>query len=252
MLPTNDGVGFVWLDGRRYAPGPDGSPATQEMTLRYRAMGLDGIPGPETLLDARVCDCCQTDAAMAASGPVVAYRNRSDTEIRDIYLARWVDGQWTKGTAVHADGWEIAGCPVNGPAVVATGNDVAVAWFTAAADIARVKVAFSSDGGATFGTPTVVDGGNPAGRVDLLMVGGGSVLVSLLERTGGEAAEVRLREVYPDGRTTQSVKMTGSAAGRASGFPRIAWTPDGNVLLAWTDVVGDAPQVRVAKLEVER
>lgn len=252
VLPMDDGIGFVWLDGRRYAAGPDGSPATEEMTLRYRVMGLDGVSGPETLLDARVCDCCQTDAAMAASGPVVAYRNRSDAEIRDIYLARWADGAWTEGAPVHVDGWEIAGCPVNGPAVVASGDAVAVAWFTAAGDEARVKVAFSSDGGATFGEPTVVDGGNPAGRVDLLMVTGGSVLVSWLERTGGEAAEVRLREVYPDGRLTESVTVAGSDAGRASGFPRMAETPDGNVLLAWTDVIGDAPLVRVTKLEVER
>ncbi|MDA0329985.1 MAG: sialidase family protein [Gemmatimonadetes bacterium] len=251
-LATDDGMGFVWLDGRTYAAGADGSEPRREMTLRYRVAGTAGLPGPETLLDGRVCDCCQTDAAMAASGPVVVYRNRSDAEIRDIYITRMVDGVWTEGAPVHGDGWEIAGCPVNGPAVVAEGREVAVAWFTAAGDVPHVKVAFSSDGGATFGAPTVVDGGNPAGRVDLVRTQTGSVLVSWLERTGGENAEVRLREVSGDGTTSESVTLTGSSAERASGFPRMVEAPDGTLLMAWTDVIGDAPQVRVTRIERER
>ena len=40
------------------------------------------------VLDARACDCCQTDAAMTSAGPVVVYRNRTEEEIRDIYIAR--------------------------------------------------------------------------------------------------------------------------------------------------------------------
>jgi hypothetical protein len=250
VLPSDGGAGFLWLDGRGYAPGADGTPAVNEMTLRYRFLDSEGTPGPETLIDARVCDCCQTDAAMAAAGPVAVYRNRTDAEIRDIYLTRWVDGAWTEGTPVHSDGWEIAGCPVNGPAVVAAGDDVAVSWFSAPGDVPNVKVAFSSDGGATFGTPSVIDGGNPAGRVDLLMMDDGSVLVSWLERTGGEDAEVRIRRVSADGTPTESVTLTGASAERASGFPRMVEASDGTVLLAWTDVIGDAPQVRVTKLEL--
>jgi hypothetical protein len=45
---------------------------------------------------------------------------------------------------VHSDNWKIDACPVNGPAIAATGRRVAVAWFTAANDTARVKLAFSS------------------------------------------------------------------------------------------------------------
>jgi hypothetical protein len=169
LLPLGGGVALSWLDGRQYAPGPDGSPATQEMTVRFRALDNAATPGPETLLDPRVCDCCQTDAALAADGPVVVYRDRSPSEIRDIYLTRWVDGNWVPGTPVHDDGWEIAGCPVNGPAVAAVGDTVAVAWFTAAQENPRVHVAYSLDGGATFGPPARVDDGNPAGRVDLAL-----------------------------------------------------------------------------------
>ena len=251
-MPLESGMGFLWLDGRNYVEGPDGSEPTHEMTLRYREVALDGTVGTETLLDARICDCCQTDGAMASSGPVAVYRNRTEDEIRDIYITRRVGGSWTDGVPVFSDGWEIGGCPVNGPAVVAKGSEVAVAWFTGAGGVPHVKVAFSSDGGATFGPPTLVDGGNPAGRVDLLMRDGGSVFVSWLERTGGEAAEVRLREVHADGRVTESVTLTGSSSERASGFPRMVEARDGTLLLAWTDVIGDAPQVRVTRLKFER
>lgn len=249
-VPAADGIGFVWLDGRRYAAGVDGAPPSEEMTIRYRFVGTGGDPGPEMLVDGRVCDCCQTASAMTDLGPVTVYRDRSDHEIRDIYVTRMVDGAWTEGAAVHDDGWQIAGCPVNGPAVAARGMDVAVAWFTAAGDVPRVKVAFSADGGASFGSPTVVDDGNPVGRVDLLMTDDGSVLVAWLERTGGENAEVRLKRVGQDGNATASAMLVGSSAGRASGFPRLAPLGATGVMVAWTDLEREDPRVRVARVEL--
>lgn len=249
-LPVDGGMGFVWLDGREHAEGADGSPATGEMTLRYRSMSVEGTPGPEMLVDGRVCDCCQTDVAVSAAGPVVVYRDRSEEEIRDIYVSRFENGAWTEGSPVHSDGWHITGCPVNGPAVAARGERVAVAWFTAANDVPLVKVAFSEDGGRTFGAPVGVDGGAPAGRVDLLMLEGGTVLVSWIERTGGDAAEIRLRSVEPDGRASESATLTGSSGERSSGFPRMIEAPDGALILAWTDVTDREPRVRVQRLEM--
>ena len=243
-------LGFVWLDGRGFEPGSAGAPAREEMSLYFRAMGAAGPTGPETLVDERVCDCCQTDAAVTAAGPIVVYRDRSPEEIRDIYVARWVDGAWTEGRPVHADGWETGACPVNGPAVVADGERAAVGWFTAAEGVPRVKVAFSDDSARRFGEPAVVDDGNPAGRVDLLMLEDGSVLVSWLERTGGEWAEVRMRHVAADGRLGESLRVSASSAERASGFPRIVRAPGGDVLVAWTDVAGEAPRIRVARVDV--
>lgn len=250
-LPTEEGVGFVWLDGRRYAASEDGGPPTREMTLRYRFAGIDGALGEEMLVDGRVCDCCQTSSAMTAEGPVTVYRDRSEREIRDIYVSRLRDGVWSEGAPVHEDGWEIAGCPVNGPAVAARGTEVAVAWFTAAGDVPRVKVAFSDDSGATFGDPVVVDDGNPAGRVDLVLSEGGSALVGWLERTGGEDAEVRLRRASPDGTVSSSVPLAGSSGSRASGFPRLVSPEPGTLILAWTDLKNVEPRVRVERIHVE-
>ena len=134
------------------------------MTLRYRAVAADGTVGPEVLVEDRICDCCQTDGAVTSAGPIVVYRDRSDSEVRDIYVTRLVDDRWTSGVPVHDDEWVIPACPVNGPAVAARDEAVAVAWFTGAADEPKVQMAFSVDAGAGFGDPVRIDDGNPLGR----------------------------------------------------------------------------------------
>lgn len=243
-------LGFLWLDGRRYASGPDGSLATDEMALYFRAAGADGPAGPETLVDPRVCDCCQTDMALTDAGPVAVYRDRSPEEIRDIRIVHFRDGAWGEGRIVHEDGWETGACPVNGPAVAAREDRVAVAWFTAAGGVPRVKVAFSDDAGVRFDDPVAVDGGNPAGRVDVLMLEDGAALVTWLERTGGEFAEVRIRRVEASGRAGEPVRVSRSSGERASGFPRMTRMADGAVLVAWTDVAELDPRVRIARVEL--
>jgi hypothetical protein len=249
VLAMEESVGFVWLDGRKTAGGEE---AAHEMTLRFREIGTDGTPGPETLLDGRTCDCCQTDATVTPSGPVVLYRDRTqEPEVRDIYITRYVDGAWTEGVAVHDDGWHIWGCPVNGPSAAMAGGSLAVAWFTGAGDEPRVKIAFSEDDGATFGEAVVIDGGNPAGRVAVVGLEDGTALVGWLERTGGEGAEVRMRRIRGTGEMSESVTLTASSSSRASGFPQLVQAPDGSLLMAWTDVSTDPSQVRVSRLLLE-
>ena len=53
---------------------------------------------------------------------VPVYRDRTEAEIRDIAIVRLVDGIWSDPALVSADGWEIAGCPVNGPAIDSAGG----------------------------------------------------------------------------------------------------------------------------------
>jgi hypothetical protein len=213
----------------------------------------DGTAGTETLVDGRTCDCCQTDAALTSRGVVVVYRDRSAQDVRDIYVTRRTEGGWTEGIPVHRDGWVISGCPVNGPAVDASGDRVAVAWFTGAGDRPRVYVAFSEDAGASFGDPVRVDGGDPSGRVDLSLLPDGRAAVSWLERRGPEGAELRLASVGPGGREGPPVVVAPSSAARASGFPRMVRAPwnGSEVVLAWTDASdAERPRVRVARVEV--
>jgi hypothetical protein len=230
----------VWLDGRETRPGAgehehDGG----AMTLRYATIGPDGALGKEAMLDARVCDCCQTSAARTAEGPVVVYRDRSEREMRDVSIVRLRDGRWTEPRPVSSDNWEMQGCPVNGPAVAATGKRVAVAWFTAANDVPRVKLAFSTDAGASFGKPVIIDDGNPMGRLETVLLDDGSALVSWLEATPAGSA-LRVRRVRAGGQRDAAVTVLPAGTAISNGFPQMVQEGQ-QLVFAWA-----AERVRTA------
>jgi hypothetical protein len=127
------------------------------MTLRSALIAPDGQVSHPFEIDDRVCECCPTAAVRTADGVLVAYRDRSENEVRNIGLTRFDGDEWSDPYLLHDDGWQINGCPVNGPALAADGNRVAAAWFTAPNSRPRVQVAFSDDGGRQFGEPLVVD-----------------------------------------------------------------------------------------------
>ena len=251
LFPVGEGIGMVWLDGRETAGAAAGGALAGAMGLRYRSATRDGATSDELVVDGRVCECCGTDVIVTAAGPVVAYRNRTQDEVRDVYVSRYVDGAWTEGRRVHHDRWRIGGCPVNGPALAGRGSDLAVAWFTGANDEPRVQVAFSSDAGASFGPAIPVDEGNPAGRVDLVLTDAeAAALVSWVEREAGGEAHVNVRRVESGGRLSPTVTVTRTLDTRSSGFPQMVGDGRGSVVFAWTDVSEGSTRVRVARARV--
>ena len=208
--------------------------------------------GAETVLDPRVCDCCQTTAVRTPRGVVVAYRDRSPEEVRDISLVRYENGLWTEPYALSHDGWKIPGCPVNGPALDAAGLGVVAAWFTMANGTAAVRVALSRDGGATFSEPVRADDGKPLGRVDVVALPSGDALIVWVESGAGNEAQLRARRVRLAGGTDASFVVAATSANRASGVPHAVFA-DSRLYFAWTDEGegGARPsQVRLATLEV--
>jgi hypothetical protein len=232
------GLRAFWLDGRKTAnDGP----------MALRTAHVETEPSQEEQVDPRVCDCCQTDAATTADGPVVVYRDRSDQEIRDISIVRKTAKGWSRPAPVHADHWEIHGCPVNGPAVAAAGQHLAVAWFTGAPPAPRVQIAFSEDGGATFGPPVVIDDKSPLGRVDLVLDPAGDALVSWLATQGrpDQGAAVQLRRVSAKGTAGAAAVPLGEvSAARSSGFPRLAIAGD-RLYVAWVETGANQGPSRV-------
>lgn len=226
LFPDHGQLGAVWLDGRRT---DEGGP----MTLRYGRLDGYGELVAARELDERVCDCCMTAATHTEAGLLVVYRDRSEEEIRDIYRVVRTREGWHGPLPVHRDGWEIAGCPVNGPSVAATGNRAAVAWFTAAGGRPVVKLAFSEDGGLSFAGPLVVDDSSPAGRTDVVMDGEGGAWVLWLDGEP-EPGRVRLRRYGPDGPRGEPLDVVEVSASRSSGFPVMAPAPSG-LLVAWTE-----------------
>jgi hypothetical protein len=248
MTPSSAlAMGLVWLDGRKTAGAAHEGHAAggAEMALVHSTLDATGRLGPETVLDGRVCECCQTDSTQAEGATLVVYRDRSEGEVRDMSIVRLVGGRWTEPLTVARDGWEINGCPVNGPAIAASGTKAAVAWFTAAGGESRVMIAFSSDSGATFADSIVVDDGRPLGRVDVVLPKGEEALVSWLERTEKGAA-LRVRRVTARGQRGPALTVADSSAARSSGFPRMVESA-GEVVVAWRDS-DEPPKVRTAVL----
>jgi hypothetical protein len=244
FVPEGQGLRAFWLDGRD-------TPGGGAMALRTAVISAAATVGRSEVIDRRVCDCCQTGAAVGAAGPVVVYRDRSDAEIRDMSIVRRLDMGWSAPATVHADNWKIPGCPVNGPSVAAAGKRVAVAWFTDAQPGARVQAVFSEDGGRSFGAPTLIDGERPMGRVGLQLAGpdGNDAVVVWLAMTG-DRAEVRLRRLGADGNAGAPVVLAATTAARSSGVPRIALAGD-ELWAVWVED-GDAARLRVGSLPLAK
>ena len=243
----NAGLGLAWLDGRAMKSGAGHDShggGGGEMSVRFATFGRDWKQTSEMPVDLRVCECCPTTAAVTSDGPIVAYRNRTEDEVRDIFVSRLEKGKWTEPQAVHADGWKIAACPVNGPMLSARGRDVVIAWFTGQADQPRAFVAFSKDAGRTFGSPIRLDDTGAVGRVDIELMADGAAIASWIESVD-QRAQFRLRRIEPSGAKSAAVTVSGLTGGRSSGYPRIAATAS-EIVFAWTDTAGAIPHVRTA------
>jgi len=233
------GLGLVWLDGRSTNP----KDATGDMALRASVHDPNGKQLREMLVDSRACECCATAAAATSEGVIVAYRDRSASEIRDIYVTRFNGSDWSAPALVHQDGWQINGCPINGPAVSARGRDVAVAWFTAKNDQGQAFVAFSRDAGRTFGPAVRVDDARSLGHLGVQLLADGSAAVSWIE-LANSMAEFRVRTVTPNGVRSPAVKVTGDPDTRS---PRLAGNAR-ELLFAWTEFDdNDVSRVRTAR-----
>lgn len=231
-----------WLDGRNAAAmegeGHEGHHG--EMTIRGAILKKDGIKESEWELDRKVCDCCQTSVAITENGPIVVYRDRSDDEIRDMSIVRYVNGEWTEPKTIFPDNWNITGCPVNGPRVAAIGNNLAIAWFAMKDKEGEVKIIFSKDGGATFAEPIRIDEGKTTGRVAIVMLDDKTAAVSWLEGT-----DIKMVKVHADGKKESSLIIASTSESRSSGFPQMTKAGD-KLIFAWTDA--KEKKIKIAEL----
>ena len=234
LLPTaQDKMLAVWLDAREYNSQDFGGSFNNAVQLRSTIIGKDGTLGSDTPLDLRACSCCQTSASITGDGTVlIAYRDRTADEIRDISIVRRYNGVWFDPVNIHADGWEISGCPVNGPAIDAHATNAVVAWFTGADDLPTVKVAFSEDSGATFGTAFQVDTGEGVGRLSTLMLATGEALISWVDWTGDGEALILCRATKSEGCIARQT-ITRHAVSGSFNFPKLERSGD-TIYLAWT------------------
>lgn len=243
LFPMGEGFGLVWLDGRAMTPAPkpgeggtgghDGHGGGGAMSVRFARFDKSFKQVEESVVDAKVCECCPTTAAVTAEGVIAAFRNRSDEEIRDNYVARLVNGKWSTPAPVFNDNWKIAACPVNGPALSAAGSAVVMSWFTVKNEQGQAYAAFSQDSGKTFAAPIRIDDGGSLGRVDIEMLADGSALATWIEFSD-QRAQFRARRIARNGTRSAPITVAGIAGSRSSGYPRAA-VANGEVVFAWTE-----------------
>lgn len=251
---SRDSIGIAWLDGRNMAGGGHGGHGNHGGTMSLRVAKLDaGLnKSAESELDPRTCDCCQTDAAMTTRGPLLVYRDRDGEEIRDIVTARFDSGAWTLPRKVNDDRWKMPACPVNGPAIAASASQAWVAWYTAAGDLPKVRVAHSQDGGDSFSPPVDLDSGpETQGRVGIA-ADGDAVWISW-SREDADGQSIWLAR-YDTGLTKELQRIQVAelqGRGRATGFAQLVARGNG-AYLVWTDVVDGKPALRGARVTANK
>ena len=254
LYANDDTLGIIWLDGREMSTHGDAQPHNTThhggMTLRAASMDHQGRFAHRRQVDALVCDCCQTAAVMTQDNPLVVYRDRTETELRDIASSSWQQGAWTAPKPVGADGWQINGCPVNGPALVARQNDVAAVWFSGAGGESQIFLSRSSDGGATFEDKLKVNIRKTLGRVTAVMYPDRSILVAWLRQDDSETAKIVARYIGSDNNLSPIFELVSVSPERLSGFPKLALLGT-QAVLAWTDQSRAKPQVSTLMVDVD-
>ncbi len=244
LLPFSyDKILAAWLDGGEMikSAGLDDSHHDHgggSMQLRSALVDVMGRVSNNTLLDDKICECCQTDAAMTGKGPVIVYRNRDDEEHRDIFYTRYISGQWTNPKPVFEDHWKISGCPVNGPSIATFNNQVAVAWYTEAGGKTLIKLSISKDAGESFATPVILSE-NTLGRVDVVWIDEARVAVSYLEKnqsTDFKTTFINLVVLDREGHILGDQSIAETSSKRKSGFP-VLESLDNTLYLAYTRIL---------------
>ena len=247
-IPYKDGFMVSWLDGRNtYGVGDHGH-AKGAMTIRSAVLDFNGNIVSQNVIDEMVCECCQTSMAISGDIPIVVYRDRSEGEIRDIYYSRYIDSNWTEPHPIHNDGWEINGCPVNGPNVDSYGDNVVVSWFSASNGRPKVNLKFSTDNGRTFGDKILIDevDNSPLGRVDIELISETEAIISWLSTVDGKG-KLLIRKIKTNGDIGPIKVVEEVSTERSTGFPQIEEFND-DVYISWTDNSELGKKVRVTKI----
>jgi len=252
LFSQEGSVGAVWLDGRNYIV--DGEFLYQDhngnvlgTALHYAQFSSSGNRLKSFELDEIACDCCLPVIAQSSDGFVLAYRDRSLEERRDIVVRRMSGGNWQDAVLVGADNWIIEACPINGPAIAADGDSVAVAWFSATNNEPYVRLALSADAGKSFGEPIEIDADGSFGHVDLVLTDEGDAIVSWL-RSDADRVAITLRRITAEGLVGEAQTVAHIDIGRPADFPQMVKVGR-QLVFAWSDFDGNG-KVRTAGAEI--
>lgn len=224
-------IAVVWTDMRE--AGDSKKNDRYQLMATVLAKGQQSA-GAELRLDDDICSCCRASTIAEGENLLTVYRDHRQGEIRDTGAVRWGTDGKVQALSAPGDGWRIEGCPSNGPAVDVSASLVALAWFSAAEDKGRVKVAFSADGGQGFTKPLEIDD-DARGYVNVALLSTNVALVSWRKRAGPED-ELRIAKVTTDGVSQHTSIYRGDFPGWPSKYPGMIYL-DHQAFVAWTDPI---------------
>lgn len=221
----------IWLDHRGLASGHDMHKGAEDGVAMAQKSGLyyAGPDGTERELFKGVCYCCKTAMATGPDGTIyAAWRHVFDGNMRDMAFTLSRDGGQTFRplTRVNEDGWSIAGCPDDGPAMaVDAKGTVHLVWPTVKDDRGVILYA-TSTGGKPFSSPVPVQtmGGAKPSHPQIAVDPAGPVTVAWDEVQNG-VRRAAIRELGSSSPPT--------VVGDATAYPVLASTPSG-IVAAWT------------------
>jgi Cu/Ag efflux protein CusF len=248
----------VWLDGRnaqrvamdRSAMQHGGSPR-QDV---YAAVIDPDNKVTEAQLATKVCFCCKTAVAVGSANRVfAAWRHIFPGGIRDIAMAVSADGgrQFGPLARVSEDGWEIAACPEDGPALAFDATEtIHAVWPTVLSQGRPQKVVFyaSTRDGRTF-TPRLrlsASGQDEAAHPQIAAGKSGDV-AAVWDEPHGSMRLVIFRTVWPGGQLGIGRSLNASITGA---YPVVAGVADG-FLVAWTSGAGAASGIVLKRVSAE-
>lgn len=230
---------LLWLQALKGEDGP--------VSLMRTVVGADGKEIREEELDKDTCSCCPTSVVNTSKGLLVAYRDHTPKDIRDIAVLRFEGGKWSASKILYADKWEINACPVNAASAAAKDNRVAIAWYTEANDMPRVQLVFSSDAGTTFTKPVKINTGDTLGYASTALNSDGGALVSWIEE-GASSASAMVRQVSAAGVAGPALKIA-EGPRTSLGYPKIVRAGNANQVQTWV-AWGDAKSgIKTAQLK---
>ena len=215
---------LVWLEALKGEDAPS--------VLKRTIVSSDGKVLKEESLDSDVCTCCPTSIVKTSKGLLVAYRDHTAKDIRDIAVIRFENGRWLSSRILNPDKWEINACPVNGAAAAAKDSRVAIAWYTEANDSPRVQLVFSSDGGATFTKPVKVSTGDALGHASTALANDGGAIVSWVE--GGDGPSRLMVRLVSSAGVAGPVTQVAEGSGQSLAYPRLLHSGN-ETWIAWGD-----------------
>jgi hypothetical protein len=250
VVAGNGRVYLAWLDERNVVqPQPSQMAEGHHMESNrevFMASSTDGgrtfSPNQHVATDA--CPCCKTALAVGPDGRTyISWRQVLPGDFRHIAVASTMDDgkTFSPSVIVSDDRWQIAGCPVSGPAL-AVGDDGAlrVLWYSAgSAGETGLYWSESRDGGSTFAPRRLFSSGQASGT-PVLLRGENNTLIAVWGKGVSGASHLMTATLDGDGHVTE---QTGAMS---SELPSAAQSI-GRLFVAYISKSGDRRSVWLAR-----